>query len=72
MDVPVAAVDPEPLKLTDSGATPAAVEEEMTAVGGAGGTIMAGAVGVTVVDAILVWPVVSVTVSLAIYEPAVV
>ena len=69
MVAPVAAVEPAPLKLTVSGAWPAAVEEERTAVGGVAGVVEA--VAVTVAVAMLVWPVASVMVSLALYAPAV-
>lgn len=70
MEALVAADDPDPLKATVSGAGPADVEEEMTAVGGAGGVMTIGAVAVMEVDAILVRPAVLVTVSLAVYTPA--
>ena len=64
MGVLLVAVEPEPSKLTERGAGPAAVDEEITAVGGVTGTT--GAVAVTVVEARLVWPVASVTVNLAV------
>ena len=64
--VPVAAVDPVPLKLTVKGAVPAAGEEEIIAVGGKAGAIMTGAVVVTVTDAVLVRPAALVTVSMAV------
>lgn len=66
---PVAAVEPWPLKLTVSGACPAAVDEERTAVGGV--ACVMGVEAVTVAAVMLVWPVASVTVSLVVYAPAV-
>jgi hypothetical protein len=70
MVAPFAAVDPEPSKFTVSGADPRAVEEEMTAVGGVAGVV--DPVAVTVVEAMLVWPLESVIVNCAVYVPAVV
>jgi len=58
------AVEPVPSKLTESGAGPAAEEEESTAVGGVAAT--AGSVTVTETMAVLLAPVVFVTVSLAV------
>ena len=59
MVLPLAAVEPDPLKVTANGSEPAAVEEETTAVGGIR-TI--GAVTVVVLEAVLVRPLLSVTV----------
>ena len=65
-----AAVEPAALKVTVSGARPAAVEDdEMTAVGGAGSAATIGAVAVIVVAAVLVRPVEPVTVRRAVKEP---
>ena len=52
MELPLAAVDPDPLKVTARGATPPVVEAEKTAVGG---VVLIGAVTVTTVVATLVW-----------------
>jgi len=54
MEAVLAAVEPEPLKLTVNGAGPAAVEDESTAVGGVTGTGVVEAVAVIVVNAVLV------------------
>lgn len=62
--VPAAAVEAEPSKLTVSGAGPAAVEEDSTAFGGV--AVAVAVLAVTVVVVMLVWPVVPVTVSLAV------
>ena len=69
MELPLAAVDPDPLKVTARGATPPFVEADKTAVGG---VVLIGAVTVTTVVATLVWLEALLTVSLAVCDPAVV
>ena len=61
------AVEEEPSKDTGSGALPAAVVEDNTAVGGTGVVVLSRAV--IVVVATLVIPFSSVTVKVALYEP---
>ena len=63
MELPLAAVDPEPSKATVNGAGPAAVEVAITAVGGIRTT---GAVAVMAMDAELVKPMLSVTIRVAV------
>ena len=71
MEAVDAAVESDALEVTVNGAGPAAVgDEEMTAVGGAGGAATIVAVAVIVVDAVLVRPAASVTVRRAVKEPS--
>ena len=69
MVLPLAAVDPDPLKVTAKGATPPVVEAEKTAVGG---VVLMGAVTVITVVATLVWLEALLTVNLAVCDPAIV
>ena len=69
MVLPLAALEPEPSKVTVNGAGPAAVEVATTAVGGVRTT---GAVTVIAVEAELANPLLSVTVSVVVKVPAVV